>query len=257
MDQTFLNTVKNHSINLDVTAGNAPESLISLCTDLFLIIMNIRDDIDMGDITSARKMIISYIDLYENNCKSLNISSDIIEKVKFALVVTIDSKFHQLPNKWSNNWDSLENQLFKIEVSEEPFSEERFEGEHHAGERFFEYLEELVKYPERNNEAIEIFYLCLAMGFQGKYYCETQKLEQKIVETAKCILESRRIKKPSLSTQEKILKPKSSRKAVPHVSNWVLVLITLGIISLSWISAFITSNYLSEKTIPTLTIDNQ
>lgn len=38
-----------------------------------------------------------------------------------------------------------------------------------AGERFFDLIEELMRYPERDPELLELAYLCLSLGFRGKH----------------------------------------------------------------------------------------
>ncbi len=42
-------------------------------------------------------------------------------------------------------------------------------GDVDAGSRFFERLEELERYPNRDPDMLELTYMCLAMGFRGKY----------------------------------------------------------------------------------------
>jgi type VI secretion system protein ImpK len=42
-------------------------------------------------------------------------------------------------------------------------------GDVDAGVRFFTRLEELTRYPDRDRELLELHYLCLALGFRGKY----------------------------------------------------------------------------------------
>lgn len=38
-----------------------------------------------------------------------------------------------------------------------------------AGERFFDLAEDLVRFPERDPELLELVFLCLSLGFRGKY----------------------------------------------------------------------------------------
>ena len=48
----------------------------------------------------------------------------------------------------------------------------RYFGEHLAGETFFTRLEELRMQPDRTIDVLEVFHLCLLLGFQGKYKFE-------------------------------------------------------------------------------------
>ncbi|MEJ7712175.1 MAG: DotU family type IV/VI secretion system protein [Pyrinomonadaceae bacterium] len=49
-------------------------------------------------------------------------------------------------------------------------------GEHLAGIKYFDRLEELLKNTEANADALEVYYLCLLLGYKGKYkiYLEDQ-----------------------------------------------------------------------------------
>ncbi|MFC6762351.1 type IVB secretion system protein IcmH/DotU [Sulfitobacter porphyrae] len=38
-----------------------------------------------------------------------------------------------------------------------------------AGERFFDLIEDLMRYPERDPELLELAFLCLSLGFRGKH----------------------------------------------------------------------------------------
>ncbi|MGR3270604.1 type VI secretion system protein TssL [Thalassococcus profundi] len=38
-----------------------------------------------------------------------------------------------------------------------------------AGERFFDLAEDLIRYPERDPQLLELVFLCLSLGFRGKY----------------------------------------------------------------------------------------
>lgn len=58
--------------------------------------------------------------------------------------------------------------LFKEEWAKHPLQLEYFK-EHNAGEGFFEDLSELRHSPEDNLDLLEIYYLCLLLGYKGKY----------------------------------------------------------------------------------------
>ncbi|MBV6825302.1 type IVB secretion system protein IcmH/DotU [Pseudomonas sp. PD9R] len=45
----------------------------------------------------------------------------------------------------------------------------RFHNERSGGERFFQFLDQLSKDPVKNLPILELMYLCLSLGFEGKY----------------------------------------------------------------------------------------
>lgn len=79
-----------------------------------------------------------------------------IADAKYALVAFIDElALHQ---EWQ---DRL---LWMVK----PLQVELF-GEHLAGEGFFKRLEQLRQHPQRNIDTLEIYYICLELGFAGIY----------------------------------------------------------------------------------------
>ena len=68
----------------------------------------------------------------------------------------------------------------------------RLFGEHLAGEGFFDKLETLRLTPEKNVETLEVFHICLILGFQGRYLLEgTEKLSYVIARLGQEIAHAR------------------------------------------------------------------
>jgi len=144
-------------MNLDVTktlGGN--KDLQGLCTDLFLIVIRMREAEDLGDPASLRKLISYFIDLFEKNCKAIGITPDSINDSKYALVALIDETVLSVPGVCRDYWFTrpLQIDLF---------------GDNIAGEEFFNKLQKMQLEMERKKDVLEIYYICLSLGFEGKY----------------------------------------------------------------------------------------
>lgn len=53
----------------------------------------------------------------------------------------------------------------------------RYHQDTQGGETFYRYLDEALADPEKNRDLLELFYLCLAVGFKGKYALAENGLE--------------------------------------------------------------------------------
>jgi type VI secretion system protein ImpK len=79
-----------------------------------------------------------------------------LEAVKYPLVAFIDETILNSEWKGREAW------------RERPLQLDLF-GETVAGERFFERLEKIRRAGESKAELLEVYYLCMALGFEGKY----------------------------------------------------------------------------------------
>jgi type VI secretion system protein ImpK len=80
-----------------------------------------------------------------------------VDDVKFALVAFFDETVL-----------SLDNSPLRQEWAREPLQLVYFD-RNWAGDVFFEQLNELLRDPAANADVIEVYYLCLLLGFKGKY----------------------------------------------------------------------------------------
>src|SRR5262249_25713778 len=78
-------------------------------------------------------------------------------------------------------------------------------GEHLAGVTFYERLHELMKAPEDNKEVLELYYLCLLLGFKGKYkVINEEQLRVVIDEVTECMRRLGRLHNGVLSPHWKV-----------------------------------------------------
>jgi type IV / VI secretion system protein, DotU family len=157
MPRTFVDTIAGQTMNLDLskTLGGSRE-LTGLCTDLFLIIIRMREAEDLGDPAALCKLINYYIGLFEKNCSALKVAPDTIAEAKYALIALIDETVLSVPGICRDYWMSRPLQL------------EHF-GDNIAGQEFYNKLQKMLLQPENKKDVLEVYYLCLSLGFEGKY----------------------------------------------------------------------------------------
>jgi type VI secretion system protein ImpK len=143
------------NLDLSKTMGG-PRDISALCTDLFLIIIKMREAEDLGDPASLRKLIGYFLDLFEKNCAAIGMAQDSIAEAKYAIVALMDEAVLSVPGACRDYWISRPMQL-------------DYFGDNIAGQEFYEKLQKLLLQPENKKDVLEVYYLCLALGFEGKY----------------------------------------------------------------------------------------
>ncbi len=143
-------------------------SLLTLATDLLLIGVKIMETPNLGDTAALRKLLAAYFKDFERTCLTHRKPPEAVEEAKYALAAFIDEVIVSTPNNCREDWAS------------EPLQAQFF-NDHSAGEHFFTRLEALIGDMRRNLEALEVFYLCLGLGFQGRYRVEGQELLPNVV----------------------------------------------------------------------------
>lgn len=157
MPKSFAETLVGQTMNLDLskTLAGARE-LTGLCTDLFLIIIRMREAEDLGDPAALLKLINYYLELFQKNCVAMKLSRESIDEAKYALVALMDETVLSVPGACKDYWMSRPLQLDHF-------------GDNLAGEVFFNKLQSMLVQPENKKDVLEVYYLCLSLGFEGKY----------------------------------------------------------------------------------------
>jgi type VI secretion system protein ImpK len=152
MAQSFADTISGHTLNIDISkAIGGARDMPGLATDLFLIVIRMRESEDLGDPAALRKLIMYYIDLFKRNCKTAGIADAL-----YAIVALIDETVLSAGGACRDYWFGrpLQIDLF---------------GDNIAGVEFYNRMQKLQAQAEKKKDALEVYYLCLSLGFEGKY----------------------------------------------------------------------------------------
>jgi type VI secretion system protein ImpK len=110
-----------------------------------------------------RDEIIDCFDQFERKCYENQITTSQMQEAKFALTATCDELVMGSGASFRMNWMSRPLQL-------------EFYGNNRAGEEFFERMEKLRMGSESKLKVLEVYYICLQLGFEGAY--KVKGLEQ-------------------------------------------------------------------------------
>ncbi|HGJ67061.1 TPA: DotU family type IV/VI secretion system protein [bacterium] len=134
-------------------------NLPDLFSDLFTLILYLRETSDFGDPKKLHDKIDSLFKAIEAKSKQLNISEEDFLDAKYAVSALVDETV--LYSSWPQRSVWLSN----------PMAVEYF-NDALAGEIFFERLERIRKDESKIN-VLEVYYLCLMFGFEGRFKIQT------------------------------------------------------------------------------------
>lgn len=141
---------------MDFKPPYPPSNLVEACEPLFLLMNRIQTPAASVDVAAMRTSLQEGIAQMEKTAKSLNYGAEEIELARYALIVAFDEII--LCSAWEG----------KEEWSHEPMQLTCF-GDNTGGIAFFEKLEMVRAKREESPELLEIYFLCMALGFKGKY----------------------------------------------------------------------------------------
>ena len=176
--------------------GRMSQSFSDICTDLFSFVLYLRESKDFGKPDALHEKAVNLFASMEEEARELDVDDVDIQDAKYAIVALIDETIG-----WASR---LEEQFFRKNI---------------AGEEFFHRLEQ-IKSSKGRIGVLEIYYICLTLGFEGKYFRTPERLEE-YIEELKQTLDFKSVEK--LSPHDEIPKEtaQSRRGGIPLWVPWV------------------------------------
>jgi len=226
--------INEASVSTTSINGEQKTRISKLCSDCFTLILNLKNADEYGDPDVLRQRVIDLLSAVEQKAKKYRIDFEDIRKTIFALVAFLDETI--IASEWSKKDAWLSN----------PLQLEYF-NRYDAGVEFFANLEHLRQRPQHNWMVIEVYYLCMTLGFKGKYREEGRDILQQLIE--KTYADLRMVR----GSPSEIISPHGKRKEdwgemlAKEVPVWVVGISAITIAFLTYIlfNMFI-SNYATE-----------
>ena len=165
MINTAPSLLDNNTSYTDSPLGNEPamnsaHSLMDLMYDGFYALFLLKNGNAPKDETSFARKLQQFLNTVEINAKKLGVSAEDIHMAKYAFCAAVDETVLRASFTISESWSRHPLQLVLF-------------GDQLAGEHFFMRLEELRSKGTPHVQALEVFHMCLLLGFQGKYLLES------------------------------------------------------------------------------------
>ena len=142
--------------------------LVTIASPVLEIVLKLQ----AGLITPSnelRPMVQGLLAEMEQRGATLRYSEEQIKAVKFALTAFVDETVLTANHPLSKEWEKYPLQL-------------EYFREHLAGVKFFERLDELLKNVEAEAGVVEVYYVCMLLGFKGQHKVYMEDKLQAIIE---------------------------------------------------------------------------
>jgi type VI secretion system protein ImpK len=145
------------------------KSLSDIASECFILILQLRATTDYGIASELKTHTTDMFERFESSARRMGFDNDKIRSAKFALVAFLDETI--ISSEWNekNEWLS------------EPLQIKLFDT-FNAGEEFFTNMSNLRLKTSINKDVLEIYYLCLSLGFKGKYQLQSPENLRRIID---------------------------------------------------------------------------
>ena len=208
--------------SLDSIRGAGTSALAAAASPLLVLMSQIRGLPVHADVNGLHQQVIGRIQKFESDAGNAGVPSEQIISARYALCAAIDETVLSTP------WGS--ESIWSTHTLLTTFHKETW-----GGEKFFQILERLKANPHANVDLLELMYLCLALGFEGKFKIQERgqiQLANILDETYRLIRQVRGEMERGLSPHWRGVEDKRN-PLVRYVPLWVvasvLVAVLLGI----------------------------
>jgi type VI secretion system protein ImpK len=136
--------------------GAAPQSLVDLMYEGFYALFLLKNGCAPHGQAAFAEHMTQFLGDVERNARQLGVHADDVHAAKYAFCAAVDEIILRSQYGIRDAWETRPLQL-------------RLFGDQLAGEQFFQRLEELRARGSAHLQALEVFHMCLLLGFQGRY----------------------------------------------------------------------------------------
>ncbi len=150
-------------------AFGTERTLAGAFSAVFSLILQIRAADRLGDATALRQRIEALLGEAARSARTVGASDADVDEATFAAIAFLDEAV--LGTEWPgrDGWSAQPLQLAHYD---------RYD----AGEQFFDRLKRLLDEGGTRTAVLEVYYLCLALGFKGRYAIQGREVLRRLVE---------------------------------------------------------------------------
>ncbi len=137
--------------------GTGLNPLARAASPLLLLAGQLRGTLSVPDVSGLRRHALDEIHKFEERARTGGVANETVLAARYALCATVDEAVLSTPWGAQSEWAQ---QTLLVSLHREAW----------GGEKFFEMLERISRDPGRHIALMELQYLCLVVGFTGKYH---------------------------------------------------------------------------------------
>jgi type VI secretion system protein ImpK len=201
-------------------SGRGLNPLVQAASPLLILMGRLRTSLSQPDIGGLRRQALEQIREFEERARAAGVAPETTLAARYALCSAIDEAVLATP--WGNQSEWSEQTLL-ITLHREAW----------GGEKFFDMLERICRDPSRHIDLMELQYLCLALGFAGKYQVLDrghQRLAEVQADLYRQIRSFRGVPAPDLSLHWRGMEDRRN-PLIRYVPWWVVGAFTLVVLT--------------------------
>ncbi|GAB2511402.1 type IVB secretion system protein IcmH/DotU [Microbulbifer agarilyticus] len=204
----------------DLRIRNSLNPLISAASNLLGAIVKLRTTMNHKNVPDLHKRLTREIQSFEREAKQLSLPQETVLTARYLLCSVVDEVVLSTPWGTASGWS--QHSLLSL-----------FHKETSGGEKCFLILQRTLEAPGAHIELLELFYLCLSLGFQGKYrlvkrgYEQLDQIRDNLYRT---IEQHRPIMERDLSPRWQGSVQRKTR-LIQYVPLWVIASVVFGVLA--------------------------
>jgi type VI secretion system protein ImpK len=215
--------------------------LTTAATTLLALVAQLRDSPHHPDPTNLFQHVGHELREFEGGARAQGESPDAVLAARYLLCTVLDETILNTP------WGSQSVWATQTLLS-------AFHNETWGGEKFFQLLDRLLQEPGRNLHLLELMYLCIALGFEGKYRiqergrAELDRLQDGLYQAIRM---QRGEFEQTLSPRWQGVQDKRSRLA-RYVPLWVVAAVSAGVLGFAYLGFLVATNRATEPVLASI-----
>jgi type VI secretion system protein ImpK len=150
----FAPKLEREAVSADIGALGGLNGLIAAANPILAAVPQIRQTLRHPDPAGLRETLREQIEAFEANAGVAGYGEETVTVARYALCALLDESAAATP--WGGDW-AQKGLLLDLH------------GESAGGEKFFLLLDKMQEDSGANADLLEFFYVCLALGFEGRY----------------------------------------------------------------------------------------
>ncbi|HEX7349013.1 MAG TPA: type IVB secretion system protein IcmH/DotU [Rhodanobacteraceae bacterium] len=144
---------------LNAATGGVMNPLVRVASPLLLLAVELRHSATRPDVERLREQAVQQIRRFETAATGAGVAPQTVTAARYVLCTMLDEAVLSAP--WGEQSGWAQKTLLVA-----------FHGETYGGAKFFQILERLYADAARHIDLMELMYVCLALGFAGRYQIE-------------------------------------------------------------------------------------
>jgi type VI secretion system protein ImpK len=194
--------------------------LLQAASPLLILMGRLRSTLTHSDIATLRRQALEQVREFEERARAAGAAPETVLAARYVLCAAIDEAVLSTP--WGNQSEWGEQTLL-VTLHREAW----------GGEKFFDMLQKISADPARHIDLMELQYVCLALGFAGKYQVAERghaRLAEVQSELFRRIRTYRGVPAPELSLHWRGMQDRRN-PVIRYVPWWVIGAFTLVVLS--------------------------